>query len=316
VLDVRGVKEPDPGTSRRGWPQVVALLAVTLVVSVFQPSVLIAVAFLTLALVFGVRRLAVVAAAGLAALIVAGGARDGIWYVERGWAVLSAGCFAALTLVRPGATFSHRALRAVSAAGLVAALVLGARRDAWGAVDSAVRYRMSEGVAMAMEAVRLLRGDQALPQALVTAIYETVEAQALVFPALVGVATMAALGVAWWVYVRLSAGSDQGLGPLREFRFSDHLVWVFIGGLVLVLGRWGDAVARVGANAVVFMGALYGLRGAAVIVFLSGGLSLFGYVLLVFGLIFVPPVVVAGAMVIGIGDTWLDVRSKSGSLAA
>lgn len=175
---------------------------------------------------------------------------------------------------------------------------------------------MGEGVATAMEALRLLRGGGALPPALVTAVYETVEIQASVFPALLGITSMAALGVAWWGYVRLSSGSDQGLGPLRDFRFNDHLVWVFITGLVLILPRWGEIVARVGANAVVFMGALYAVRGAAVILFLSGGLSLLGYVLLVFGLLFVPPLVLMGALVIGLGDTWLDVRSKAGSGAA
>ena len=132
----------------------------------------------------------------------------------------------------------------------------------------------------------------------------------MVFPALLGLSSMAALGVAWWVYVRLSSGSDQGVGPLRDFRFNDHLVWVFIAGVVLLLTPWEDILARVGANTVVFMGALYALRGAAVILFLSGGLSLFGYVMLIFGLIFLPPLVLTGAMVIGIGDTWLDVRRR------
>ena len=93
-------------------------------------------------------------------------------------------------------------------------------------------------------------------------------------------------------------------------------MWVFISGLLLVLPRWGELVARVGANAVVFMGALYAARGAAVILFLSGGVSLLGYVLLVFGLLFVPPLVLVGAVVIGLGDTWLDIRSKAGSKAA
>jgi hypothetical protein len=150
----------------------------------------------------------------------------------------------------------------------------------------------------------------------VSAVYRTVEVQAAVFPALLGIASMASLGVAWWLYVRLSSGSDQGLGPLRDFRFNDHLVWLFIAGLVLVVIRWGDALAGVGANAVVFMGALYALRGAAVIMFLSGGLSLFGYVLVGLGLLFVPPLVLVGALVVGIGDTWLDVRNRTRSRAA
>ena len=93
-------------------------------------------------------------------------------------------------------------------------------------------------------------------------------------------------------------------------------MWLFIGGLLLLVVRWGDSLAGLGVNTVVFMGALYALRGAAVIMFLSGGLSLFGYVLVALGLVFVPPLVLTGAMVVGIGDTWLDVRSRAGTLAA
>ena len=198
----------------------------------------------------------------------------------------------------------------------VAAVVLAARSGSWGTVEWAVEQRISQGLGTALEALRMMRGGQALPPALVTAVHETVRAQAKVFPALLGLSSMAALGVAWWVYVRLSSGSDRGVGPLRDFRFNDHLVWVFIAGLVLLLTPWEDVLARVGANTVVFMGALYALRGAAVILFLSGGLSLVGYVMLILGLLFLPPLVLTGAMVIGIGDTWLDVRRKLRSTPA
>ena len=180
----------------------------------------------------------------------------------------------------------------------------------------ALDWAAEQGIGTALEALRFMRGGEALPPSLVTAVQETVRTQSAVFPALLGVSSMAALGVAWWVYVRLSSGSDQGVGPLREFRFNDHLVWVFIAGLVLLVAQWQDVLSRVGANTVVFMGALYAVRGAAVILFLSGGLSLFGYVMLAFGLVFLPPLVLTGAMVIGIGDTWLDVRRRAGPTAA
>jgi hypothetical protein len=229
---------------------------------------------------------------------------------------MAGGCFAALTLRRPNASFSGRALAALAVGAGATGLFLGLRSGAWASVRWAVRDRMIDGVSTAIEAWRLVRGGEAVPPALVSAVYRTVELQTAVFPALVGIASMAGLGVAWWLYVRLSSGSDQGLRPVRDFRFNDHLVWLFIGGLVLLVIRWGDALASVGANAVVFMGALYALRGAGVIMFLSGGLSLFGYVLFGLGLLFVPPLVLVGALVVGIGDTWLDVRSKAGSVAA
>ena len=308
---------PPSGRRSRGWVRAAALLGVALANPVARPTILIGVPFLALALVVGTRRAGVVLASLLWVLfVVSGNPGDGVWYVERGWALMAGGCFAALTLRRPNASFSGRALLAVAAGTGAAGLFLGLRSGAWEALRWAVRDRMMDGVGTAIEAWRLMRGGAAVPPALVSAVYRTVEVQTAVFPALVGIASMAGLGVAWWLYVRLSSGSDQGLRPVRDFRFNDHLVWLFIGGLLLLVIRWGDTLAGVGANAVVFMGALYALRGAAVIMFLSGGLSLFGYVLIGLGLLFVPPFVLVGALVVGIGDTWLDVRSRAGSLAA
>ena len=60
----------------------------------------------------------------------------------------------------------------------------------------------------------------------------------------------------------------------------------------------------------VFMGALYALRGSAVFMFISGGLSVFGYVMLAIALVLAAPVVLGVAMVVGIGDTWFDVRAR------
>lgn len=276
-----------------------------------------AVPFVALALVLGFRRTSVAIVAGLSVvLVMGGGMRDGLWYVERAWTFVVAGCFVGLTLRRPAASFTRRALAALGVSAAFMGGMLALRSGAWEALDWAVTDRMVAGVSMLLDGLRVIRGGEALSPALVTAFYETVEAQALVFPAMTGIATMAGLAVAWWLYQRLTTGDDQAVGPLREFRFNDHLVWLFIGGLVLLVLRWGDSLARVGSNAVVFMGALYALRGAAVVMFISGGLSLVGYVLLGFGLLFVSPVVLGGAMIIGIGDTWLDIRAKAQALAA
>ncbi len=81
-------------------------------------------------------------------------------------------------------------------------------------------------------------------------------------------------------------------------------------GLLLVVAQWGDALVRVGSNAVVFMSVLYALRGAAVFIFVSGGLSLFGC--LTFAIVFLlgAPLLVGVAVLLGIGDTWLDLRAR------
>lgn len=311
MTDASAAAMPPAASPKRGWVRAAGLLGIAMATGVVQPSVLVAAPLVILGLVLGMRSVGVFLVCVAGAVVVAWGVpRDVLWWVERGWAVMVGGGFAALTLRRPGAGFSGRALAAVAGAAAVAAGMLAVRGGSWGVVEWAVEQRISQGLGSALEALRMMRGGSALPPALVSAVHETVRAQAEVFPALLGISTMAALGVAWWLYVRLTLGSDQGVGPLRDFRFNDHLVWVFIAGVVLLLTPWEDVVTRVGANAVVFMGALYALRGAAVILFVSGGLSLFGYVMLVFGLVFLPPLVLTGAMVIGIGDTWLDVRRR------
>jgi hypothetical protein len=86
--------------------------------------------------------------------------------------------------------------------------------------------------------------------------------------------------------------------------------------VMLLATTLSDPLDRVGSNAVAFMGALYALRGAAVFVFVSGGFSWFGYVMTALGLFLLTPVVLGAAMVIGIGDTWLDLRRRAREVAA
>lgn len=302
--------DPAPVQGGRGWPRALGLMVVALLTSVAQPTVLIGIPFVVLAFVLGMRRTRVLAVAVVALfLIFVGVPPDRGWYLEWAWALLLGGWFAAFTLRRPQSPFAERALGALVGTAGVSALVLGLRSGAWAAVQWVVQERMTRGIAAMLEVVRMARGGHGVPQAVVTGLYGWVDGQVQVFPAMLGLASLGALGVAWWAYVRLTTDSDGALRPLKSFRFNDHLVWVLIGGVLLLVLRVGG-FARVGLNAVVFMGALYTVRGAAVIFFLSGGLSLLGYVLLLVAIVLVPPLVPAGALVVGVGDTWLDVRRR------
>ncbi len=140
----------------------------------------------------------------------------------------------------------------------------------------------------------------------------TIALPSLIFPAVLGLASLSALGFAWWLHKRLGRNPEEGIGPLREFRFNDQLIWVLILGILALLASSG-VLERIGANAVVFMGALYALRGAAVVLFLTGGISLFGGVLLLVGFLFVAPFVILGAVFFGLGDTWFDLRARRAS---
>ena len=294
----------------RGWPRAAGLFGVTLAASVVQPSVLVAVPFLILTAVRGLRGAGLFIGAALASVLAVSGPQDGFWFMERGWAVLVGGGFVGVTMAAPDWRLSARLLMAVAVAFAVSVVVIVARDGSWQTVDFAVTNAVEGGVATTLQAVELLRGGDAISPALAAAIHQTARAQVDVFPALMAIASMAGLAVAWWLYVRLRGGGDQAVGPVKHFRFNDHLVWLLIVGLLMLVTRWGDAIARVGSNAVVFMGALYALRGSAVFMFISGGLSLFGYVMLAIALVLAAPVVVGVAMVVGIGDTWFDVRER------
>ena len=303
-----------PDRNGRGWLRALGLLALATALSVVHPAVLVAVPFILLVFALPGRRATAILVASLAAILVLGGPVDsGLWSLERAWGLLLGGCFAALTMSRPRAHFIQRAIGAVAGTILVMVLLLLVRPGGWEIVDWTVTSRMEEGIATALEVLRLVRGEDALPQAFLTAVLETAHLQARIFPAMLALASVAGLGVAWWLYVRFAGPEHRGVGPLEEFRFNDQLVWVLITGLTLFLLGSGDGVSRAGVNAMVFMGGLYVVRGAGVVVFLSGGVSVLGVLLLCVGMVFLAPVIITGAMIVGLGDTWLDLRKRAGA---
>jgi len=306
--------------TRGGWLSVAGLFAVVLATSAFvHAAVVIGVPLLLLLAARGFGNVATAAVSGFVILIVIGGSYglwDGLWYAERAWAVLLGGWFLALQLLVPGWRLTSRALAAAAGSAAVCAGVMAMRTGAWSALDGAVTQTVQADLEATLAAVSVLGGSNALSPEMLSVVREVSAAQIALFPALLGIESLAALGLAWWLRWRLLGEGGQGLAPLRDFRFNDHLVWVLVGGLLLVTLQSGAALARVGSNAVVFMGALYALRGAGVYLFITGGMSVFGYVVLAVLLVLVPPAILGTAALIGIGDTWLDLRTRAASRAA
>ena len=298
------------GWPRGSWLRPAGLFGLTLALSVGQPLLLVLVPFAFLALTLpseGPRPVLLGLLAGLVVLL--GQGPTGLWHIERGWAILVGGWFAAVTLAWPASTFRPRALVAVGGAVAWTAAVLLAV-NGWDRVDWLVEQRIRSGAAATLEALSLLSGGEV--GTMQDAVQHTAELQVGVFPALLGLASLAGLGVAWWFYLRLASGSGEGLGPLRTFRFPDAMIWVLIaGGLLVLVAGWSSGWGRVGANLTVFMGALFVLRGAAVLLFLSGGIGILGALLLTFGFALAAPVLLAGAMVVGVGDSWVDLRARA-----
>ena len=294
------------------WLRAGVLFVLVLLTSTARPSVLVAVPFLVLVATNLPHRYAILSATLIAMLIVMIGPYDGMWYLERGWALLLGGSFVGLSIVRPRMKISDRALEAVFGALMVLVILMTLIPGAWNVVDWVISDRVRATVAQ----VIALGGSEWLTPAFISALYQTAEVQVLIFPALTALASMSALLLSWWLFTLFSGRSEEVLGSVKNFRFNDHLIWIFVGGLFLLFTRWSEPLQRVGSNAVVFIGALCAVRGAAVIVFITGGFSVLGYAMTIFGLVIVPPIVLGGAILIGIADIYLDFRKRSEQLAA
>ena len=247
-----------------------------------------------------------------AALVTLRGGASGFWFVERGWALLLGGCFVALSLRWPGGRFLPKGLGAVTAAFAATGLLFRARPQDWRVTEWLVTERMDWAMSVALQAARMNTETGTLPLELETQAVGILEAQQAVFPALLGLASLSALGLAWWLHHRIGAGPGETIGSLKEFRFNDQLVWLFIIGFVALLAASGG-LERVGVNTVVFMGGLYALRGAGVVLFLTGGVSILGGLLFLIGFVLLAPFLVVGAMFVGLGDTWFDLRKRGPS---
>jgi hypothetical protein len=130
------------------------------------------------------------------------------------------------------------------------------------------------------------------------------------FVALLLLESIAALGLAWSLHHRLSrARVGPPLAPLREFRFEDQLIWGAIAGLVMVLLPKLAAIKTVGLNLLVFVGALYGLRGLGVMTwFLVAPGRWLGLAAIV--LCTIMPLFWSIPISLGIGDTYWDWRRR------
>lgn len=293
----------------RGWARVLALTGVVIAFSVVQPALLVFVPFGLLALGLGPRRPVTVAAGALmlgAAL--AGTSPEGLAAIERGWALLAGAWFLLAVAVLPEAGFVTRGLVALGGAGGSAVALLALRSGGLSRVDAAFTERLRETTSRAAEAWS--SADVGLAADLGTAMQRAAEIQVLLYPALLGLATLAGLGVAWWGWNRLALQGERGLGPLREFRFSDALVWLLILGVVLVLLPRTPDTMRAGSNLLAFMGALYALRGLGVLLFMSGSPGPLVIALGAVALVLLYPLVVATTFLVGLFDTWLDIRKR------
>jgi hypothetical protein len=131
------------------------------------------------------------------------------------------------------------------------------------------------------------------------------------FPSMLALESFLALAIGWAVYHRIGR---ERIGPplaaLKDFRFSDQFVWGLVAGLALVVMPGIGASNAIGANLLVFFGAMYALRGLGVgLWFLAPG-RVFMAFLIVFAVVF-PLVLGVLGVGLGVGDTWLNWRARA-----
>ncbi len=305
----------------RTWPRAAGLFLITVILAISSAGVLVAFPFLLLTMVLGLRRLPATVAALLAVLVAVGvPVEEGVWYLERGWAAVLAGWFVVLTMRWPQSRFFPRALGAVTATGAVVGLLLMFRPGTWAMVSWIITDGMMQSLSLMDQMVTALDPEAPISLADLNWAFEATALRGRLFPALLGLSSLSGLAVAWWAYMRLAVGNRKALGPLRDFRFNDHLVWFFLVGLALIVLGPGEGWTSAGSNAVMFMGGLYAVRGAAVLLFLNGGVTGLSILFFVVGLLVLGRVlimgVLMGTLVVGVGDTWLDIRAKAEAIAA
>ena len=240
----------------------------------------------------------------------AASATSPLWFWERAWALLVAGGFVIVGLVSRQTSLIRRSVAAVAVAFAVVAVVGSLRPALLAEVDWWVGAQFDRA---ALAAYQWLQSGGDVALAASEAIRGVAEIQTLIYPALLGLASLCALAVGWYVFRRLG-GVEIALGPFREFRFSDRLAWLLILGLALLVLPLGQLATRLGENVVAFMGGLYLLRGAAVLLWLGAAVVTSGWsiVLWVLAAILLYPVVLGAALVMGVSDTWLDLRNRLG----
>lgn len=281
---------------------------VTVAFGVIQPLLLVGVPLALLLLAHGPRGLSsafiVIIVLGLALT----GERDGLWWFERGWPLLLAGVFVWLVAWLPGWTFSSRALAAVAGTVVAVAAVFAIQPVAWLDLDALMTMRSGQA-AGSMLAVLGTHADESTREL----VRSMATWQARVFPALLAIGSVGALGLATTLRSWLAGGAGPVFGRLRSFRFNDHLLWVLLIGLTLMITPLGGVAGRFGANLVLFMGALYVARGVAVVLSLLEDIRINPIVMVLLIAAAIGPLLaltLASALGLGIADTWLDVRAR------
>jgi hypothetical protein len=252
--------------------------------------------------------------------------------LANGWSLIAAGVFGLVCLVASSRAFLPRALTALGVslalAGVLAAAGVFAPSRAGDVLARQYAERTRAEVAEFDESIKRNPATLSWVRGVFDSMpgggagvdvggYEravtTLSMAALaVFPALLALESLAALALAWALWHRLSRTRlGSPLGALRDFRFNDQMVWALIAAVAVLLLPSLAPLRGAGLNVLVFFGALYVLRGVAVLVsFVSSAGVVVAGAMIAAAVVFWPAMT-AIALGLGLGDTWIDWRGRA-----
>lgn len=223
------------------------------------------------------------------------------------YTILVTAAFVAGAALAPAA-FLRQALRAICVGGVGTALLVqvvwGA--DGWGALA----WEATREAGLSMRLLVELRPDA-------FTLYEpVVRFVSATAPGMLALQSLAGLALAWQWHVHLTAQPlGAPLAPFREFRIGDGWVWGVVAWLGLLIAPVSGVLEAAGTNLGFVLGALYVLRGAAIVVTFAQALGVSAVALVIAGaaaaalalpLVFLLP----GLCTLGITDTWYQYRRR------
>ncbi len=251
----------------------------------------------------------VIGAMSLALLLVGDGTGGGgrLAAVTSAFIVVTTAAFVAVMLLRPGPML-RQALRATAAGFLVTALMI---EVLWG--TEAWRAMAWEATRQASLTMRFVV--ERAPDAFM--LYEPIVRFASVtWPGVLALQTLAGLALAWNLHVRITTSAlGSPLGRFRDFCIGDAWVWGIVAWLGVLILPVSSALHVAGTNVGIVAGALYVLRGAAIVITFADAFGISATALAIVAataaalavpLLFVLP----GLCTLGITDTWYHYRRR------
>ena len=221
--------------------------------------------------------------------------------------VLVTAAFTAGALVAP-ATVLRQALRAATLAGLA---VMGLARLMWGATWwDGLQWQATR------EASLLTRPLVARLPEVAAMVDQAIAFTSATIPGMLVLQAIAGLGLAWQWHVQVS---DRPLGlaaaPFRQFHFGDHWVWGLVAALVIFVVPKLAGLKALAMNLALVLGALYLLRGAAIVTAFAAAAGVSAAALVggaVLATVLAAPLLflVPGLGTLGVTDTWIGYRRR------